>query len=116
MFLPESISMTPVIARVAETSGISIEQILGPARGKKPVTDARREAMWLCRRLGFSYSAIGRRFNRDHATVMLACRKHDRLSTGMLNLVGGRAIQKIVASQLSPDASQSAPHIEGVFA
>ncbi len=52
-------------------------------RQDAPVVEARHLALYRCRNeLLWSYPRIGRLFDRDHTTVMNACRKVERLSCG----------------------------------
>ncbi|MCB2188846.1 MAG: chromosomal replication initiator protein DnaA [Deltaproteobacteria bacterium] len=54
----------------AQVFGLPVAELTGKSR-KKHLTRARNVAMYLCRRhTDASYAAIGREFNRDHATVM----------------------------------------------
>ena len=63
-----------VIKRIADQSGYTAEDILGPAKHRM-LAKARAVAMQEARALGFSYPELGKAFNRDHRTVMSACRK-----------------------------------------
>lgn len=63
-----------IIAEVAQETGISVADILGPRR-LAPVAAARRIAMQRVRdECKYSYPQIGKMFNRDHSTVIWACR------------------------------------------
>lgn len=63
---------------VAQSHGITTQTISGRSRAKA-VTKPRNLAMFLCRRhTEASYAAIGKAFNRDHATVMYGVSKIDR--------------------------------------
>lgn len=78
---PEPLVRVPMIGRdkrilreVAQAHRVSLDDIIGPRRFKAYVA-ARREAMQRIRsELGFSYPHIGRLFNRDHTSVLHACR------------------------------------------
>ncbi len=63
---------------VAKTYGLEPETIAGKGRARA-VTHPRNLAMFLCRRhTDDSYAAIGKVFNRDHATVIYGVNKIDR--------------------------------------
>lgn len=61
---------------LAKHSGLTLAELRGKSR-RQAVADARGLAMYLVRRLsGASYAEIGRHFgNRDHTTVLHACKK-----------------------------------------
>ena len=65
-----------IIALTAEMFGFDIEQITGGSR-RRPLVDARQVAMYVTRNMtDLSFPDIGKEFgNRDHTTVMHACRK-----------------------------------------
>lgn len=65
-----------IIQAVCEVFGRTESELKGP-RGTAPVSDARQVAMFLFRTLtGESLDSIGRVFgDRDHGTVLHACRK-----------------------------------------
>jgi chromosomal replication initiator protein len=78
---PESkIIFRQVTAAVARHSQVPARELKGKSR-QQTVADARGLAMYLARRLTrASYAEIGRHFgNRDHSTVLHACRKLDQL-------------------------------------
>jgi chromosomal replication initiator protein len=64
------------VSLVAKHFSLSVSEIRGKSR-RQVVADARGAAMYLIRRLtAISYADIGRLFgNRDHTTVLHACRK-----------------------------------------
>ncbi len=63
---------------VARTYGLEVSVLTGKGRSRA-VTRPRNLAMALCRRhTDASYAAIGKVFNRDHATVMYGVNKIDR--------------------------------------
>ena len=63
---------------VAKVYGIDAALLTGKSR-RKDITRPRNLAMFLCRKhTEASYAAIGRLFNRDHATVMYGVDKIDR--------------------------------------
>ncbi|MBB4200610.1 hypothetical protein GGD83_004439 [Rhodoblastus sphagnicola] len=65
----------PILKLVSERTGVSIKEILGD---EKPaaIAAARQEAMWAVKKItNWSLPRIGRRFNRDHTTVLHAIRR-----------------------------------------
>lgn len=59
---------------------VSYDDVVLGDRGTNDTAMTRQILMWECwKKLGKSYSEIGRTFRRDHATVMWACRKVERL-------------------------------------
>lgn len=66
--------MAESLSRVSEASGVSVEEIKGRSR-KKHILGARWEAMRLGRESGLSFPMIAASLNRDHTTVMHACKK-----------------------------------------
>lgn len=80
-----------IIANVAESMKLKIEEIMG--NGRKPdVVLARQVSMYLCRqKLGLSYPEIGKLFNgKDHSTVMHAIKRINKL------LITDKDMHKIV--------------------
>ena len=65
-----------IIELTGEMFGFEIEQITGGSR-RRPLVDARQIAMYVTRNMtDLSFPDIGNEFgNRDHTTVMHACRK-----------------------------------------
>jgi chromosomal replication initiation ATPase DnaA len=62
---------------VSAAAGVSIADIMGDSR-LAPIVDARHAAMWLSHRVAEpNASEIGRRFNRDHTSVLHAISKAD---------------------------------------
>lgn len=61
----------------AHATGMRAYEIMGRTM-VAPVTYARALAMWLLRRDGWSSSAIGAAFDRDHTTVSSACKRIER--------------------------------------
>jgi hypothetical protein len=53
------------------------DRVMSRAKDASTYAD-RRPAMAACRALGWSYSAIGRAFGRDHTTVMAAVAQFQR--------------------------------------
>ena len=63
-----------IMREVAQAHRVTLDEMIGPRRLRTFVM-ARREAMRRIRfELGFSYPRIGQLFNRDHASVIYACR------------------------------------------
>ena len=68
-----------VIHAVAEHHGVSVDDLMGRST-KRVFSDPRRDAMRACRRLLFpsgrppSFQLIGRWFDRDHSTILHACK------------------------------------------
>jgi chromosomal replication initiator protein len=58
---------------VAALARISADELFGRSRRRK-IARARQFAMWAARQHGMSFSEIGSFFDRDHTTVMHACR------------------------------------------
>jgi hypothetical protein len=67
--------LVPTVTRiVARHYGVTPRDLLGDSRSE-PVVTARQVAMRLVREIGeMSFPEIGRAFNRDHSTVMHACK------------------------------------------
>lgn len=79
---PRRLQIADVIEAVAKRFGVEPEAMIGPRR-TQPETTARQIAMRLCREmLGATYPAIGRAFNRDHATVIHACEVTEGMAIG----------------------------------
>jgi DnaA-like protein len=58
-----------VVAHVSRRSGVPAADLIG--RGRRPaIVDTRRRVVRIMRRLGCSWSEIGRTLQRDHATMM----------------------------------------------
>lgn len=55
---------------------VTEESILSKDR-HKPLVSARHLSMWLLRLAGFSFPEIGREMNRDHTSIMSACKNID---------------------------------------
>jgi hypothetical protein len=58
-----------VFEHVARRTGMTVADILGRPRAARYVK-ARRRAILLLRRRGYSYSEIGRAMERDHSTII----------------------------------------------
>jgi chromosomal replication initiation ATPase DnaA len=62
---------------VGQAHGVSIREMLS-LRRDKVITRARQEAIWRVKNeTAMSLPAIGRRFNRDHTTVIYSVRKYE---------------------------------------
>jgi chromosomal replication initiator protein len=70
-----SISAPDIMEIVANYFGLSVDDLCCKSR-VGALVEARSIAMFLCRRMtDLSYPDIGRLFNRDHSTVVTACKK-----------------------------------------
>jgi hypothetical protein len=58
-----------ILNHVSEREDVLVEEIVGTSRERR-VFLARRRAVKLMRRLGFSLNQIGHAINRDHASVL----------------------------------------------
>lgn len=68
--------------QAASEFGCAPADIFGACRFRQ-IARARQYAMWLLREQGFSFPEIGRRFDRDHSTVIHAVRAHaERIGEG----------------------------------
>lgn len=63
--------MADILAWVAQREGLTVEVLTGRTQ-TKPIMRARRRAIRLLYRLGFSLNAIGRVLNRNHSTISSA--------------------------------------------
>ena len=76
-------SAREIIASVAESHRVRVQDLTGPSRWR-PFVHARQEAMWACRQVKrrdgkpkYSYSFLGSLFGgRDHSTVIHGERQH----------------------------------------
>lgn len=66
---------TRVFAATCAYFEVNGDDVLGPTRGTPKVLRARQVAMWLMRQAGRSYPEIARQMERDHSTVLYACRR-----------------------------------------
>lgn len=63
------------VARLIRPRGVSVEDLVSRNRHKN-VSAARHEIMyWIRKTLNWSYPEIGKLFERDHTSIMAACRK-----------------------------------------
>lgn len=69
-----------IMAITADYYGLTLEELCGPSRSR-PLVQARQVAMYLCReKTDMSLPAIGNVFgDRDHTTVLHACRRIQKL-------------------------------------
>lgn len=67
-----------VLVAVAAHHGVTVEELRGQRRWAKLVRP-RHIAIWLLRRAGLSFPAIGRVINRDNSTVQYAVRAIEKL-------------------------------------
>lgn len=66
-----------ILVETASRHGFTAQDVRGPRRTSKLVI-ARHECIYRIRsELGMSLSAIGRVMNRDHATILYACRNYE---------------------------------------
>ena len=75
------LNVKDIITSVCDYYGLTKQQLMGKSRTKN-ISNARHMAMYLIRKnLDYSYLKIGEEFGgRDHATVISACEKIDKLS------------------------------------
>lgn len=66
-------TMASIVAEAAAQAGLSVEALRSPAR-RRPVAQARQQAMARMREVGFTTTQVGRFFGRDHTTVTHACK------------------------------------------
>ena len=70
-----------ILVETASRHGFTTQDMRGPRRTSKLVV-ARHECIYRIRsELGMSMSAIGRFMNRDHATILYACRNYEPAPT-----------------------------------
>lgn len=73
--MPQRETMKEIATRSAERHGLILDD-LKSGRRHASISAARMEAMFEIYATGnFSYPQIGRFFNRDHTTVLYACRR-----------------------------------------
>jgi len=66
-----------ILDTVSQEHNISVRDIIGDGRFRQIVI-ARHDAMWRMKQAGMTYASIGRRLNRDHATVMWGVARHEK--------------------------------------
>jgi hypothetical protein len=75
---PPKPTMAGIAAEVAQRYDISLEDLLGRSHAKR-CTIPRQEAMWrMVQAKRWSLPEVGRYFDRDHTTVIHACRAHEK--------------------------------------
>lgn len=92
--LPKNI-YTPeeLINKVSEVLNIGVEELKGRRR-KREIVEARHIAMWMIvTHTDFKLEAIGRFFNRNHATIIYA----RNLVNGLLKVEDGELTNKVMA-------------------
>lgn len=76
---PQVLNLDSILEESARYYGLPIDRLIRGGRQKR-VAHARAVAMYLCRALtSSSFPEIGAKFEKDHATVMYACRKIEGL-------------------------------------
>jgi hypothetical protein len=85
-----------IIAAIARAMSFTVAEILGPRRAR-PVMRARATCSYVLRERGNSYTVIGRWMNRDHSTIINACRQFEALATPAMRdlaaqFIGSRAV------------------------
>jgi len=76
---PPMVNLETILQEPSRFFELSPEKLVRGGRQKR-IAHARAVAMYLCRTLtSSSYPEIGHRFEKDHATVMYACRKIEAL-------------------------------------
>lgn len=81
---PPPVTMLSIASRVAEEYGFTVRELVSEHRDRRVVW-ARQTAMWRMRQVDkWSTTQIGRFFNRDHTTVIHACRRvEERMAAGL---------------------------------
>lgn len=64
---------------VAQAHGFSIKDLIGQDR-RRPVALARFEAWAALHAIGWSTPRIGRKFNRDHSTIVHGIQRHKAIA------------------------------------
>lgn len=68
-------SINVIKLAVAEEFSVNVSAFYQKGRGRDPIGQARQIAMYFCYEFGLgSTSSVGQRFDRDHTTVIKACR------------------------------------------
>ena len=78
-----AVTMASIVADVADVHGLPVADLMGRSK-LKHIVAARQEAMWRIRQVmlsdgvtpRYSTTQIGRYFDRDHTTVIHACKRH----------------------------------------
>ena len=84
-FIPEIIrepmTVKAIAQMVADDFNIPVHEVMGNRRHKE-TTIARHVAQWLCKKhASWSLAHTGRRFGRDHTSVMHGCERVDQIMT-----------------------------------
>lgn len=75
---PEALSIGCILVEVAGEFGVEVRHLCSEMRSQR-YAQPRQAAMGLARALtGRSYPTIGRILKRDHTTVVMGCRSHQR--------------------------------------
>ena len=77
------VTMTTIVAEVAAAHRLPVADLMGRSK-LKHIVAARHEAMWRIRQVTwadgvtprYSLPQIGRYFDRDHTSVIHACKRH----------------------------------------
>lgn len=76
---PKPLDVEEIQRQVARYFKVTVDELRQDRRHKQ-LAYARQVAMYLCRKLTrASFPELGNRFNKDHTTVLAACRKIDKL-------------------------------------
>jgi chromosomal replication initiation ATPase DnaA len=67
------------VGLIALKHGLQREDLLGRQRFPR-ISRARQEAFYHFRRKGWSYTEIGRLFDRDHSTIIHGVEKHQKVA------------------------------------
>lgn len=65
-----------IIRRVAKWYGVTPDDIVGNSRTRRIVEARQCAVYWVHTRMNLSAGAVGRRFNRDHATILHSIKAH----------------------------------------
>jgi chromosomal replication initiator protein len=76
---PQMVNLETILEEASRYYGLPVDRLIRGGRQKR-VAHARAVTMYLCRSLtSSSFPEIGGKFEKDHATVMYACRKIEAL-------------------------------------
>ncbi len=76
---PQMVNLESILEEASRYYGLPVDRLIRGGRQKR-VAHARAVTMYLCRSLtNSSFPEIGGKFEKDHATVMYACRKIEAL-------------------------------------
>jgi chromosomal replication initiation ATPase DnaA len=82
---PRRLAIDKIIEKVCESHQIRREDLLSDRRTAR-FTRPRQQVMFLAKRAGFTPSAIGRKLNRDHTTVLHGIKSHAQRHNLMIKL------------------------------